>query len=300
MISFKKYLKMLTEMTSIEALSKAKKLDIPVNLNEITREEAIKICPEAVDFYDELIYTIMTNTYSRSVKFIKNIIKDPKLKFILSLGFGGNFSNYKLSINTEILKAKDLIPTQNELSINETLDFVIGNCKVFNPDDIDICFNHNAIIRKPILVYNHKYIIDGHHRWGQIFIVNPEASVQVVNISGNINLITLLKAIQCTIGSNLGKLNLKSLKGVNLYTEPDASIHKRIIQFITDKSLETLSRFFKNPITTILQNTLLLKQYRGKIDYDIKRLSMPQTSKDSNLFADLQTGICLHSGLNNR
>ena len=285
-----KFKDFLYEMTVRDAYRISKRIEIPNDISNMTRDEAKKKCPDALKLYDDLIDTISSSRYKKSVEFIDDIVKDPKLKFLLSLGFGGNFSSYKLSINNEVLSVRSLKPTQNDLSIDETLDFVLGCGKHFNPTDISDCFKYGVIVKRPIVVFNHKYIIDGHHRWGQIYIVNPNATTEVINITGNISLMTLLKSIHCTIGSNIGNLNLKPIKGDNLYTSTRNELEKRIHDRMTDEALNVLSKYFYNPNDALLNHCELLKA-NTKTMYQVKRAVMPQTSKDKNLFADLSDGI---------
>ena len=66
-----------------------KKLKIPKDISKLSRSRAQQKCPEVLRFYDELIDTIRKSSYTKSIDFIDDIIKEPKLKFLLSLGFGG-------------------------------------------------------------------------------------------------------------------------------------------------------------------------------------------------------------------
>lgn len=215
--SFRSY---LYEMTARDAIADIKKLKIPKDISKLSRSQAQQKCPEVLKFYDELIDTIRKSSYTKSIDFIDDIIKEPKLKFLLSLGFGGNFANLNLNINQAVLPVQTLVPTQNEIGLGESLDFIIGAAKNFKPANIDVCFDDEktgVIIKRPIVTFNHNFIVDGHHRWSQIYITNPNANIKVINITGQLTVIALLKAIQSTIGSNTGNLNLKKVQGKNIF-----------------------------------------------------------------------------------
>ena len=133
------------------------------------------------ELYKNLIGIINSSKYSKTIDFIDDISKDKKLKFILSLGFGGKLADMNLKIKEMSLNVKDLIPTQNEIGVDETFKFIIDG------KNIEYCFQNPVVIRKPIVVFNSKYIIDGHHRWSEIYITNSNAKVDVVNIVGNLS-----------------------------------------------------------------------------------------------------------------
>ena len=97
--SFRSY---LYEMTARDAIADIKKLKIPKDISKLSRSQAQQKCPEVLKFYDELIDTIRKSSYTKSIDFIDDIIKEPKLKLLLSLGFGGNFASLNLNptINT--------------------------------------------------------------------------------------------------------------------------------------------------------------------------------------------------------
>ena len=100
-----KFLKFL-----IESPAEVKKLKSDVKSEKSNKE-----------IYNELISMLTGKSYSDSVEFIDEIVKDNKLKFILSLGFGGEFSNTKLKLEKKNISVKRLIPMQNEIGFEETL-----------------------------------------------------------------------------------------------------------------------------------------------------------------------------------
>lgn len=289
--TFRDYLR---EMTSHEAQIHVKNLDIPDNIEDMTRKQALKHCPEVLALYDEMIDTIRMSSYENSVEFIDDIIKDPKLKFLLSLGFGGNFASLHLRINNDVVSARTLIPTQREIGLKESLDFILGSADKYKPQNTIVCFedaHSGAMIKRPIVTFNKTFIIDGHHRWSQMFITNPKTKIKAVNITGNLPIISLLKAIQSTIGSNTGDLHLKPIKGSNIFDMSDADIDNYINDNLSQKACNVLEQFYDDPVESIYNNTLLLKYNTVHISSCVERDLMPQTSKDISLFTDLKNGV---------
>lgn len=240
---------------------------------------------EAKELYKNLIDTINSSNYSKTIDFIDDITSDKKLKFILGLGFGGRLADMDLKIKEMPLNVKDLIPTQNEIGVDETFKFILDG------KNIEYCFQTPAVIKKPIVVFNSKYIIDGHHRWSEIYITNPNAKVDVVNITGNLSPINALKVFQCTIASNLGKVIRTAKKGKNLLELSKNEISK----YCDEISQESRNKFSAYGIYDaehyLLNNCLEMQKNNKPITNAPPRTEMPQTSKDPNLFFDLENGV---------
>lgn len=241
--------------------------------------------PEALKIYNELIDLIQAKDYDETVDFVDDIVKDPKLKFLLSLGFGGEFANLKLKLKKTSIPAKRLVPTQNEIGTEETLKYLVQG------KDIDVCFEKSTIIKKPIVTFQGTFIVDGHHRWSQIFVTNPDANVVCIDITGNLSPLSMLKAVQCTIGSNTGKLIRKNIQGQNLYDVSEKDILKYLKENLSDSVRENLEMYYENPVEELTKNVIQMQRNNTPILNAPDRGEMPQTSKDPELFDDLKNGV---------
>ena len=253
--------------------------------DEVQDVQADQENPEAVKIYNELIDLIQKKDYDETVDFVDDIVKDPKLKFLLSLGFGGDFSNLKLKLKRTTIPAKRLVPTQNEIGTEATLKFIMPG------EAIDVCFEKTTIIIKPIVTFQGTFIVDGHHRWSQIFVTNPDANLVCIDITGNLSPVSMLKAVQCTIGSNLGHLIRKNIKGSNLYDLSEKQIRKYIEDNIQELAVENLSKYYDDPIQALVDNVIQMQRNNTPILNAPDRGEMPQTSKDPELFDDLENGV---------
>lgn len=252
--------------------------DIPVTKN-------IEDNPEAMKVYNKMIELIQDKDYDETVDFVDEIVKDPKLKFLLSLGFGGDFSNLKLKLKKTNIPAKRLIPTQSEIGTDETLKYLVQG------KDIDVCFEKTTIVKKPIVTFQGTFIIDGHHRWSQIFVTNPDANIVCIDITGNLSPLSMLKAVQCTIGSNTGKLIRKDIQGKNLYNTTEKELRKYFKDNLSDTVRENLLKYYEDPEGSLVQNVIQLQRNNKPILNAPDRGEMPQTSKDPELFGDLENGV---------
>lgn len=253
--------------------------DIQVNTKNIEDN------PEAMKVYNKMIELIQDKDYDETVDFVDEIVKDPKLKFLLGLGFGGDFSNLKLKLKKTNIPAKRLIPTQSEIGTDETLKYLVQG------KDIDVCFEKTTIIKKPIVTFQGTFIIDGHHRWSQIFVTNPDANIVCIDITGNLSPLSMLKAVQCTIGSNTGKLIRKDIQGKNLYNTTEKELRKYFKDNLSDSVRENLLEYYEDPEDSLVQNVIQLQRNNTPILNAPDRGEMPQTSKDPELFGDLENGV---------
>lgn len=253
--------------------------DIQVNTKNIEDN------PEAMKVYNKMIELIHDKDYDETVDFVDEIVKDPKLKFLLSLGFGGDFSNLKLKLKKTNIPAKRLIPTQSEIGTDETLKYLVQG------KDIDVCFEKTTIVKKPIVTFQGTFIIDGHHRWSQIFVTNPDANIVCIDITGNLSPLSMLKAVQCTIGSNTGKLIRKDIQGKNLYNTTEKELRKYFKDNLSDTVRENLLKYYEDPEGSLVQNVIQLQRNNKPILNAPDRGEMPQTSKDPELFGDLENGV---------
>lgn len=264
---FSEYLEQISESSSeVKKLEKESK--------ELSNEE----------LYDELISMLKGKDYEDSVDMIDDIIKDPKLKTVLGLGFGGDLADTKLKITEKDIPARALMPSQNEIGFDETLKYIKEG------KGIDTCFEKSVVIKRPVVTFNGSFIVDGHHRWSQIYVTNPKAMMKCIDVSGALSPIQMLKAMQATIGSNTGDLHLKKVQGKNLLKTSKADIEK-YFKDISEKAVADLSKHYKNPVETLVENALSMGVNNPPLLNAPARDTMPQTSKDPELFKDLKKGV---------
>ena len=72
-----------------------------------------------------------------------------------------------------------LCPTQNEICLQDSLEKPIAN--EFNCM-YDLIKGNSIKLGIPIITCNGKFIIDGHHRWVQAACVNPDATVETLDL----------------------------------------------------------------------------------------------------------------------
>jgi len=152
-------------------------------------------------------------------------------------------SDETLSTGTTNVKANSLLPTQKDIGFNNSLADQVQNAygstqKVLGDDVVMLGPGGGS----PILTYGGRHILDGHHRWSQIMMTNPDAVVAIQDISG----VALgspeeaLKATQLAIAGYTGHLKTKPLGGPDLMKASAQQVQAYVLQNITDEVLQML------------------------------------------------------------
>ena len=111
---------------------------------------------------------------------LNDILQDPKLYDILAYGFGeGELADVSMSSSAVSIPVSQLKPSQNEIGLSNSLAYALKS-------DCSYCFDDPFIVKNtPIVTYNDEYVIDGHHRWSQAYMINPDATISAVNFTYN-------------------------------------------------------------------------------------------------------------------
>ena len=241
--------------------------------------------------YQELIATLREKSYPEAVKYIDEIVKDEKLKFLLSLGFGGPLANVKLQSREIAIPIVNLLPTQHEIDLSKSLIYTLNG-----KSDLSVFFSSPVTVVAPLVTFNGTFIIDGHHRWSQAYCTNPDETISCIDFTGKLSPIQILKAVQATIGSNLGKLPSSTLDGQNMYETSREQIRKYIddnLSPVSEKSLKELAKLpDRNAVVEFLtDNCIELKANNTPILNAPSRDIMPQTRKDPHSLSDMEAGV---------
>ena len=242
---------------------------------------------ECYALYRQMMYDITSNKYEYSVELIDKIVKDPKLKFLLSLGYTGKrFPKLNLKMSKIEIPVRKLIPSQNEIDMTDSLKYILQG------SDIDNCFNDVVVIKRPIVTFQGRYIIDGHHRWSQIFICNPKAKAYSIDFTGQLSTIDMLKAVQAVIGTTTGNIPSASVSGTNLLGVAKAKVQRYIESNLSRKAYIALKKYVDDPREYLLKNVMELSAIKPLRNAP-SREYMPQTSKVPKLFDNMKKGVAM-------
>ncbi len=195
----------------------------------------------------------------------------------------------KLTVTTKVVRCGDLIPLQNEIGAKQSLDYPLKN-KMSRDRIIKMCSTNECGPNiydskgRVIITSGGKYIVDGHHRWSSVFVLNPDCMIQVKDIGEykkGVDSLKLSQVIIAVLSKVKGKLGSKKSAGLNIIDASSEDIQNYIENEITDEFVhnyieantdedgETLGKNFKNKeevIDKILENCLQLQKQGIDID----------------------------------
>lgn len=220
-------------------------------------------------------------SYEDFVDKLDDLIDDPKIYSILSEGFGdGSLADVHMSNSTVALPVQTLLPSQSEIGLDNSLKFPLKS-------DCSIYFKSPVTIVAPILTYRKSFIIDGHHRWSQIYMVNPNATVAALNFNYKTESpFRALRNFQGAIAVANGDIQKEYANVNNVYNMDKSQIESYIDENIEDICVESLINQNvcddrDSAIEYLTGNALQLKNDNPPFAGAPAREYMPQTDAES-------------------
>lgn len=143
--------------------------------------------------------------------------KNPALYSLLTTGgTERGIPNSSLQLSSLTANVATLIPTQNEIDLQKSLKFPLQD-----PASLQTYFAGGTIqpFGNPLVTANGgTYIIDGHHRWSSIVLINPYTLVTALDLGYVPNPQDGLKEAQIGVAAAKGFLAVAPGGGINLYT----------------------------------------------------------------------------------
>jgi len=230
------------------------------------------------------------------VAVLKKYAADPNFDALAAAGqTDGNPNDEQATVEPAVVKAASLKATQAEIGFGNSLADQVQN--KYDATKTALGLNGTPIVMSsksgpvPILVYNGKYVLDGHHRWSQIMMVNPAGEVKIDNLTGPAidNEEEALKTMQFAIAAMADKVVTKPFEGENLMAANEQQVANFVLENITDEVLQLLVQAEKIPkpdkqlaAKYIAGNLSVIKGAAGKFS---REKSMPQAG-DSGVSQD--------------
>ena len=233
---------------------------------------------EMQDKLDDLSAAFETASVEAYVNLLKKYQSDKKVLAVLKSGLtDGKPTDEKFNVAKASYSAKDLKPTQNEIGAVESLKNICTD----SYGTLDTILKGKADVGN-IITYNGEYVLDGHHRWSQVFAANPEAKVDTINIMGKIDPKDILKVVHTAIAVDAGetKTIAADLKAGNLLNYGKAEVEKMVKDNLNDKARKVWADFGYDSDDEILKciqdNTETMLSKSKPREWAPKRDSMPQ------------------------
>ena len=240
----------------------------------------------------EKVVSILSNPSTpldQYVAILKRYAGDPAFDKLATSGDkDGDAQDEVVKVTRSSVPAKNLTATQAEIGFSNSLKDQMTN-PPWNPVPKALGLDGEPIIMPSkenpppaILVWNGKYILDGHHRWSQIMMMNPDGEVAIDNVVGPEldDEEEALKAMQLAIAAVADNVKTKPFKGQNLMNSSPEEVAKYVLENITDEVLEFLVKAGKieKPdkrlaAKYVASNVPVIKNSKGKFS---RERSMPQ------------------------
>lgn len=227
---------------------------------------------------NELLLYLKNRNFTDYVGVLNDMMKDPKTKALIEDGFGGELGDVKLKFSEQVISVKKLMPTQNEIDIDKSI-----NRTFKNPIAVNDCYKPKVELGFPLVTFNNTWIIDGHHRWSQVLCTNPDAKMVCVNYNGDISPIQMLKATQGAIAAAEGKVPSNKVEGKNIYDCEEDDLRKYIDEKINDETVDNIKKYNKDlkdkddVVNFMVDNGMELINDHPIMLFAPKRDVMPQT-----------------------
>lgn len=157
---------------------------------------------------------------------------NPELFELLTTGgVNRGIPNSAIEVTSINANVADLIPTQNEISMRSSLRFPLQD-----PVTLSTYFQGGVIqpFGNPVLTSEDgAYIVDGHHRWSQIYVINPYTQVSAADLGYVPSPKESLRQTQVAIAAENGYLEGSTASGDNLYTVDKETFDLRVVEYIT-------------------------------------------------------------------
>ncbi|AQT79019.1 hypothetical protein B1R94_06645 [Mycolicibacterium litorale] len=228
---------------------------------------------------------------------------------LTSGGSDRGFPNSALQVAGMTANVGSLIPTQNEIDMSKSLVYPLTDHTT-----LDTYFAGGTILPPGGVILtadDGTFIVDGHHRWSAIFVINPNAQVSTVDMGYVPNPQEALKEAQIGVVAQTGYLKTATTSGANLYTVDQAVFYATVNDYILNgttknppDTVEVLKSFTKylgldgqtqeQKLASIdaylWGNVLRMRQYNQPIPDATSRDVMPQVEPLTPILNYLQSG----------
>jgi len=245
------------------------------------------VSADVEEAFDKLVDMLRKTSYEDLGPALEDIVDDPKLYALLKEGFGnGELANVKMSNEPTAIAVTQLLPSQSEIGLDNSLSYPLKQ-------DCSHLFTGDAIkIVAPIITYRKTFVIDGHHRWSQLYMMNPKAKIAAINFNyDQESPYRALRNFQGAIAVANKEVPKSYSKVNNVYEMSESAIEKYIDKNISDACWKSLVKVGvckdrDSAIDYILDNVMLLKADNPPFANAPDREYMPQTNEKSVKIAE--------------
>lgn len=198
-----------------------------------------------------------------------------------------SLSEIDIDRSEDYLSVSSLLPTQSQIYV----DAVIPKISVDRIDEYFPEGSNEIEIGMPIVTFNRRFVIDGHHRWAGAAIMNPKAKISVVDFSSEVlTPIQFLKLLQGAIVMERGELPKppKDEYSVDLFHSSKKAIQEYIEKTVDFELLDAIKdkvglSSTDEVLTYLYQNAFTIKYNNLPAVSSPSRELMPQTDNEESV-----------------
>ena len=244
------------------------------------------VSDDVEEAFNKLVEKLRDASYEELGDELEEVVSDPKLYALLKEGFGnGELAKVKMSTQPTAIAVTQLLPTQSEIGLDNSLKYPLSQ-------DCSKLFNSPITIVAPIVTYRKTFVIDGHHRWSQLYMMNPNAKITAINFNySEQSPFRALRNFQGAIAVAHKEVPKQYSKVNNVYEMSDSAIEKYVDENISDACWKSLVKVGvaedrDSAIDYILDNIDQLKDENKPYGDAPAREYMPQTNEKSIKIAE--------------
>lgn len=211
--------------------------------------------------------------YKDFVKMLSKSADDEELRKVILDG------DDKVHVKDVTVRARDLVPTQQDISVSKCL-------KKLTSEKAEAIRSGEMPKGKPEnmpVTLNGKYIMNGHHRWAQAYMVNPDCEIHAYDLRSDEEPLTMLKAMHLAVVAVSGDVRKDKGGGVNLFTIEKEAFRERVDKHL-DPDIDEQE---------IWKNIRRLQEDNRPIEGAPKRKHMPQADKKGEWKDAIEDGVKL-------
>lgn len=163
---------------------------------------------------------------------------DDKVKAVLNIGLeDGEMDDEVINVTTKNIPVTNLIPTQSQIGLLDSIGYIAF---AIGPDEQKATIP-TYVSGTPnvgggkIITANGKYIIDGHHRWSGVYMINPDAKIDTfdLDMSKFKDQEKMLATVQLAIASTYGALYMKNANAASDIFNYEGSMEDLVKKVLT-------------------------------------------------------------------
>lgn len=257
--------------------------------DRVARPTKIGIPPDEIKKQRRVLQDLISKDYVEFVKQLQKQIKDPKFRQFLNMGIeDGDMQDDVITAQEVDIPVQALRPTQSQIGLVDSLGWTAKNKPKAAGETAQADV---ANVGGRIITANGKYIVDGHHRWSQVYLLNPNAKIPAINfqMANAKNAKDVLKLTQLAIAAVDRVLPLIPADAETDIFATGGNVQriKEILNgVVNDTMAQSLAQAYgvdskEAVIDKITQNALALYKV-GTHNPDVPRQFMPQLDKVSD------------------